>query len=315
MKCAECGQDFESQRSLHAHLKAHKLSLEEYYEKHYPRFDAYSGDRIRFKNLAHYEQQFFAHQSNLKPWFEKASDRDRVDMINKLIKSKTSDKGLQLSPSTLYFQSYEIFNRLDMESVTEWGEICLDNNWINIFYQNAPKDFWVQECQCELLVDTREQKPWSFGKMGSVSVKKQKLDFGDYTRADMHDGTFVERKSLQDFIGTITQNRDRFYEEMDRAVDMGCFMFVIVEASVDNIYNYNSNNKYRINLNLLWHEIRELMTKYPKNLQLVFAQNRIGAEKITARILQNGRALWRVDVQHELDKRLKIWHGPRESKA
>ena len=37
--CLECGKEFDNKRSFHAHLKAHALTIGDYYVKHYGRRD------------------------------------------------------------------------------------------------------------------------------------------------------------------------------------------------------------------------------------------------------------------------------------
>ena len=38
VKCAVCGKEFETERQLHGHLKAHKLRMAEYYQKYFKDF-------------------------------------------------------------------------------------------------------------------------------------------------------------------------------------------------------------------------------------------------------------------------------------
>ena len=42
-KCKVCDKEFETERQLHAHLKAHKLRVAAYYQQYYPRYDLYDG--------------------------------------------------------------------------------------------------------------------------------------------------------------------------------------------------------------------------------------------------------------------------------
>ena len=59
VKCAVCNAEFENDRKLHAHLKAHKLRMVEYYQKYYPRYDKYDGKIIKFKNKKQYFETEF----------------------------------------------------------------------------------------------------------------------------------------------------------------------------------------------------------------------------------------------------------------
>ena len=49
-KCKVCDKTFATERSLHAHLKAHKLRLAEYYQTYYPRYDKHDGNIIKFES-------------------------------------------------------------------------------------------------------------------------------------------------------------------------------------------------------------------------------------------------------------------------
>ena len=49
-KCKECGDSFDSLRSLHAHIKKHDKMLGDYYVDNYQRKDKLTGELIHFKN-------------------------------------------------------------------------------------------------------------------------------------------------------------------------------------------------------------------------------------------------------------------------
>ena len=44
-KCKVCGAEFKTEKSLHAHLKAHKMYVADYYVKHYPRYNKLNGKK------------------------------------------------------------------------------------------------------------------------------------------------------------------------------------------------------------------------------------------------------------------------------
>ena len=48
VKCKNCGKEFENDRQLHAHIKAHKLKVADYYHQYFDRRDKYSGGLINF---------------------------------------------------------------------------------------------------------------------------------------------------------------------------------------------------------------------------------------------------------------------------
>jgi hypothetical protein len=85
----------------------------------------------------------------------------------------------------------------------------------------------------EITIDKREQRPWSFSpevakvRMGTVRT-------GDYCVTG-DKGFAVERKSLNDFLGTISTGWDRFKREINRASVAGFHLPVIVEARFSDI--------------------------------------------------------------------------------
>ena len=63
-KCLECGAEFDSERSLHAHIKKHDMFLHDYYTKHYARRDLLTGDLLPFKNKDQYFNTYFLNRNN-----------------------------------------------------------------------------------------------------------------------------------------------------------------------------------------------------------------------------------------------------------
>ena len=62
--CKECGKEFESRKSFHCHLKAHSVTIGDYYVKHFQRKDLYTGDLLQFKNYDLYFNNDFNHFDN-----------------------------------------------------------------------------------------------------------------------------------------------------------------------------------------------------------------------------------------------------------
>jgi len=84
-----------------------------------------------------------------------------------------------------------------------------------------------------IVIDTREQRPWDFPE--NVRVTSRALPFGDYALDG--DGRFaIERKSMDDFVGTLFQGWERFKRELARMKSAGCVARVIVvEADLDQM--------------------------------------------------------------------------------
>lgn len=75
-------------------------------------------------------------------------------------------------------------------------------------------------CDFRIIVDTREQAPWRFTGIDGLVVPLQtsrSLATGDYSIDGLEHLVTVERKSVGDFLGSITAERTRFEREMERA--------------------------------------------------------------------------------------------------
>jgi len=85
-----------------------------------------------------------------------------------------------------------------------------------------------------IIIDTREQTPWSFDESMAVS-RIGTLKTGDYA-LDGDNGFAIERKSLNDFLGTISSGWARFCKEVYRAKESQFPAFpIIVEGSFSSV--------------------------------------------------------------------------------
>ena len=83
-----------------------------------------------------------------------------------------------------------------------------------------------------IIIDTREQQPWAFGPDVDCSIGT--LRTGDYAiQGDDHFA--IERKSLDDFLGTIGSGWERFKRELDR-MDKAEFIAKIIIVESDFIH-------------------------------------------------------------------------------
>ena len=207
-----------------------------------------------------------------------------------------------MSPPDLF---YKLSSMADIEDCKRiFGSYCAFLEEMHLekwFSKNLPKSFWDEDVSdLQILIDTREQQPLNF-----PNSFESKLDFGDYTAGgEKYSKTFVDRKAVGDFCSTFSGGIERFRKEMDRCVEFGSYMFVVVESSVDKINN--DNKKFVKNMSYVWHNVKQLMLDYPKNIQFVFAYSRKGAQKIIPKILFYGDGLWNVDVNYFLERKINV---------
>lgn len=88
-----------------------------------------------------------------------------------------------------------------------------------------------------IIVDTREQRPWNFPEE-LATVRRGTLNYGDYALDGDH--FCIERKNLDDFVGTISSGWERFVAELNR-MPLAPARVVIVEGSLLDIMQH----KYR----------------------------------------------------------------------
>lgn len=85
----------------------------------------------------------------------------------------------------------------------------------------------------KITIDTREQTPWHFDPcLAEVTVGT--LRVGDYAITG-DTGFAIERKSFDDFLGTISKGWARFQREIYRAKERGFTLPVVVEGRFEDV--------------------------------------------------------------------------------
>jgi ERCC4-type nuclease len=77
-----------------------------------------------------------------------------------------------------------------------------------------------------VVIDTREQRPWCFDIWVAACLRR-KLDWGDYALDGDEENFAIERKSIDDFAGTVGKGWKRFLREIERSRQM----VIIVEGN------------------------------------------------------------------------------------
>ena len=98
-----------------------------------------------------------------------------------------------------------------------------------------------------VVIDTREQLPWTFGGLWSdssarggrrpivVDQRVATLQQGDYSLVGHESQVAIERKSLADLFGTLGQGRERFERELARLAELDRAA-IVIEASLGQIF-------------------------------------------------------------------------------
>lgn len=299
--CKECSKAFKSDNGLHRHIKAHNMSVAEYYTKHYPRKNRLTGDPLPFKNKFEYFNTDFSTRAQLIKWCYKENSDKVNEYILKQLKNRVDQKELKYAPNHLEIE----INKLPPIDIYKrnfggYGQACKELGLEPIYNKGITKDFFRKKNSIEeipIYVDTREQKPLSF-----ENTKEMKLDFGDYTMGgDNYTYTYVDRKSEGDFKGTLGGGFKRFRRELQRAKDFNSYLYVVTESNVKNIQRNNNFGPHKSNLAYLWHNMRLLTHEFKGHCQFIFTGNRGTSELIIPKLLYYGKELWDVDLQYFFD--------------
>jgi len=127
-----------------------------------------------------------------------------------------------------------------------------------------------------ILIDTREQEPYTFTGY-EAATEPATLPVGDYSLPGFQDRAAVERKSLNDLIGShMGKDRERFERGLARGRHYD-LIAVVVEASLADVSQarYQSDMKPQAALQ----SIVTFQVRY--RIPFVWAGNRTGAEYMT----------------------------------
>jgi hypothetical protein len=298
--CKECQSSFDSLKSLHSHIKKHDMLLGDYYVKNFQRKNKLTGELLPFKNYEEYFEKDFSQPHQLMDWC-KISPFVTVknyigDILDKRIKAKNLKSGLSsIELWTLGLPDIDVYKKY-FGSYTDACKYCLTEPMFN---SKLPKEFWDDYSDAKILVDTREQKPLIFKKSSIL-----KLDIGDYAvSGNNYNYTHVDRKSFEDFCSTVTVSYNRFAKELDRCRSLGCYLFIVTEAPLYSIEDYNKKSFKKFNLKYVFHNMRELQREYSDCCQFVFSGSRTASVELIPKLLVLGRSLWKTDIQYFWSKK------------
>lgn len=306
MNCKICNKNFSSQNGLHRHLKVHDISVKDYYYEYYPRYDKGSpGDIIVYKNYEQYFSSDFNNRESFAIWASDPSNKhEAISYCIDFLKKRMERKGVSYLPSqaeckSLIFPSYvgieKLFGTLD-----DFFKITYDIGYKRKYNYSAELKFNNEDFK--IFIDSREQLPLSF----SLKTEIMKLPTGDYCPSkNVFSNIFVERKSIADLFGTLTQGIDRFKNEISKAVELGFYLIVVIDGSFLEVSEYipKSKVKSKINSAHIFHEIRNLMNEFD-NIQFVFAGNRLRASQIIEKIFRLGDQVKTLDLEYLKDRKL-----------
>jgi hypothetical protein len=302
-KCLECDKDFKNDAGLHRHIRVHKMMLAAYYQKHFPRYDIYDKTLIRFKSKEYYLTTDFNSRANLRLWLEKASKSEVKKYLSDYFIRRKERKKLIYAPTQVELRSLPVPGMKYLNNLFgSYYQFCAS---LGLEIKYTKPHFYLPArniSKFKIIIDTRERLPLKF----KLKTKVDTLPFGDY-KLDSDITTcdcYIERKSIPDLFGTLTSGYDRFKREIYRSKEAGANMVVVVEGSIDSVYQFpylrQVFGKVKISPEFVFHGMRELIQEFP-NIQFLFVNNRDEASRVIEKIFACNCEYKEVDLQFAYD--------------
>jgi len=314
IKCEFDDTMHENREDLHAYLRHLRIKQADYYQQFHPRFDILTKEPIPFKNVEQYFSQEFKDKNSLKKWIKLNPEKGKEWAINWLCNRK-KDKGLIYAPTQVELRSLFCPSMPYYDSIGGYYAITASLGFTPRFTNETPS-FIPLPAAAKIIEDTREQKALDL----SVATVSKKVDEGDYALSAPYDkGVYVERKSLMDFIGTMSGRKikrkksqdsslERFDRELARAAAKNHYIVMLVESDINTSLGFDHlpHIKRRTNISsaYVFKNLRDLLVKYPLSFQAVFADGRVDAAQKLVRIFEMGEQVRKIDLQNAVERRL-----------
>lgn len=304
--------------SLHEHLKEARYKRSSFYEKFYPVYDVLTGEKIPFKeshmhDIPAYFAQEFASKENMKRWFKENPEEGRGWAINWLLTRK-EEKKLVYAPSQVELKSLMCPSMFYYENIGGYYNITSKMGFKERYINEVPR-FDPNMSSYEIIQDTREQNPLKLANKVVVA----KVNAGDYALSDRFDkGIYVERKSMNDFCGTLSTRKvervggedssyARFERELIRATEKGNYIVMMVEETLENALKFDKlpyMKHAKASPSYIFKNLRDLLIKYPLSFQVIFVNGRAEAAEKLIKIFAMGQQVRKVDLQFAYERKL-----------
>lgn len=306
--CKVDGKEFKDEKSLHLALRGYGLNKEKYYHTYYPKKDLFSGETINFKNKEQYFNSDFNDKNNMKKWLKDQPIEKAQEYCKSLLVKRKADKNIAYSPTqvelrTIMSPSIIFYNKIFNDYYDLCSEVGLENKFVHP--KNVTNQFKNKLTVTDTIyVDTREQSWLKF----DIPFEIKTLPFGDYSCSNDNCDCYIERKSLSDFISTLSiGNLDRFKNEIIKAKENKAYLVVVIEEKLANALSFqylpHISKKIKATPEYIFHNVRQLIQDYD-NLQFLFVDGKNEMKRVVESIFSSKCFYKKIDLQLAYD--LKI---------
>jgi hypothetical protein len=306
--CKIDGKEFKDEKSLHLALRGYGLNKEKYYHKYYPKKDLLTGETINFKTKEQYFNSDFNDKNNMKKWLKDQPIEKAQEYCTSLLVKRKEEKKIIYSPSqvelrTIMSPSVIFYNKIFNDYYDVCSSVGLTNKFIHP--ENITDQFKLKlTTRDTVYVDTREQNWLKF----NTPFEIQTLPYGDYTCSNDNCGCYIERKSLSDFVSTLSSgNLNRFKNEIEKAKNDNAYIVVVIEEKLQNALSFqylpHISKKIKATPEFIFHNVRSLIQDY-NNLQFLFVDGREEMKRVIESVFASKCFYKKIDLQLAYD--LKI---------
>lgn len=306
--CKIDGKEFKDEKTLHLSLKGYGLNKVKYYQTYYERRDLLTGELINFKTKEQYLNSDFNDKNNMKKWLKQQPLDKAQEYCKQLLIKRKENKNLiysltQIELRTIMAPSIIFYNKIFKDYYDVCSSLGLENKFI---HPNLIGDHFKNKLNQKdiIYVDTREQSWLKF----NIPFEIKTLPFGDYACSNDNCGCFIERKSLSDFISTLSvKNYDRFKNEIEKAKKNNSYIIVMVEEILNNALSFqylpHISKKIKATPEYIFHNVRELLQEYD-NLQFLFVDGRKEMTRLIESIFASKCFYKKIDLQLAYDMKI-----------
>lgn len=298
-----------SREDLHVYIRRFKLRQEDYYLTYHPRKDLADGRPIPFKTVDQYLSQDFVDKNSMNRWL-KTGTPETATWLREWLHRRKCEKQLIYAPSQVELKTLSGPSMGHFEALGGYYEVCRDMGFATRFCNDTPL-FTLLPSDATIICDTREQNPVNL----AVPMERGTLNVGDYALKSPHDyGIRIERKSLSDFCGTLSDRPvrgkdgeptgqtplNRFDAELTRAEKQGLYVVMVVEASLSDAQSFDhlpQTRWVRAKPAYILKNLRDLLVKYSLTFQALFVDGRIEMAQKLPKLFQLGHQVKSLDLQ------------------
>lgn len=230
MECKVCRKAFDTRNKFHRHLKkCCDKSQKQYYETFYPKFDLWDHSVIEYKDFHQYFSAQFNSKENTINWYKQMAGSEEAQQV---ARDYFLNKQYLKSPTQSELRCRKIPSIVGLDKIFgSYYDYCLELG----LSPRLTNRVLPEAKNVSIVTDTREQLP-------VFTDRVEKLEVGDYTTYCDFNGVFVERKSLEDFIGTFSRkgNFDRFERELKRAEELGLFLVIVCDSDFETVASWKN---------------------------------------------------------------------------